>query len=418
MSRLVDRRQWSKNKSTVNRQRFIRRFKSQIKKAVSDQLNKRSVTDLDNGENVSIPSRDTREPTFRSGQGGVRERIYPGNKEFVSGDRIKRPLNGESRGQGRRASDSGEGEDEFKFELSRDEYIDLLFEDLELPNLDIAQLRKTEQFRTVRAGYKTDGVPATLNIVRSLRGALARRMAMSGEARRELRELEEKAEQHQEEDDSETRALRARIEALRASIAKVPFIDTFDLRFNAFVRQPVPTTQAVMFCLMDVSGSMDQSTKDMAKRFFLLLYLFLTKTYKNVQVVFIRHHTQAKEVDEKEFFYSQETGGTVVSSALKLMDEIVRARYSPQLWNIYAAQASDGDNWGDDSPLCQDLLAKAILPIVRYYAYIEITKRNHQSLWEHYAELTPQFRNFAMQQIEEAGDIYPIFRELFKRQKA
>ena len=417
MSRLVDRRQWSKNKSTVNRQRFIRRFKSQIKKAVSDQLNKRSVTDLDNGENVSIPSRDTREPTFRSGQGGVRERIYPGNKEFVSGDRIKRPLNGEARGQGRRASDSGEGEDEFRFELSRDEYIDLLFEDLELPNLDIAQLRKTEQFRTVRAGFKTDGVPATLNIVRSLRGALARRVALSGESRRELRELEEQAEQPPT-DPAEQEALRARIELLRERIAQVPFIDTFDLRFNAFVKQPVPTTQAVMFCLMDVSGSMDQATKDMAKRFFLLLYLFLTKTYKNVQVVFIRHHTQAKEVDEKEFFYSQETGGTVVSSALKLMEEIVRARYSPQLWNIYAAQASDGDNWGDDSPICQELLAKSILPQVRYYAYIEITKRNHQSLWEHYAELLPQYRNFAMQQIEEASDIYPVFRELFKRQKA
>ncbi|MFN4291513.1 MAG: YeaH/YhbH family protein [Permianibacter sp.] len=417
MSRLVDRRQWSKNKSTVNRQRFIRRFKNQIKKAVSEQLNKRSVTDLDNGENVSIPSRDTREPTFRSGQGGVRERIYPGNKEFVSGDRIKRPLNGEARGQGRRASDSGEGEDEFRFELSRDEYIDLLFEDLELPNLDIAQLRKTEQFRTVRAGFKTDGVPATLNIVRSLRGALARRVALSGESRRELRELEEQAEQP-EIDPAEQEALRSRIEMLRERIAKVPFIDTFDLRFNAFVKQPVPTTQAVMFCLMDVSGSMDQATKDMAKRFFLLLYLFLTKTYKNVQVVFIRHHTQAKEVDEKEFFYSQETGGTVVSSALKLMEEIVRARYSPQLWNIYAAQASDGDNWGDDSPICQELLAKSILPQVRYYAYIEITKRNHQSLWEHYAELLPQYRNFAMQQIEEASDIYPVFRELFKRQKA
>jgi len=418
VSRLVDRRQWSKNKSTVNRQRFIRRFKSQIKKAVAEQINKRSVTDLDTGEKVSIPSKDTREPTFRSGQGGVRERIYPGNKEFVSGDKIKRPLNGEARGQGRRASDQGEGEDEFRFELSREEYLDLLFEDLELPNLDIAQLRKTEQYRTVRAGYKTSGVPATLNIVRSLRGALARRMAMTGSARAELRELEEKADEHSEDDDSETRALRARIETLRVSIAKVPFIDTFDLRFNAFIKQPVPTTQAVMFCLMDVSGSMDQATKDMAKRFFLLLYLFLTKTYKNVQIVFIRHHTQAKEVDEKEFFYSQETGGTVVSSALKLMDEIVRARYSPQLWNIYAAQASDGDNWGDDSPVCQDLLAKFILPQVRYYSYIEITKRNHQSLWEHYAELTPQFHNFAMQQIEEADDIYPVFRELFKRQKA
>jgi len=417
VSRLVDRRQWSKGKSTVNRQRFIRRFKSQIKKAVSDQLNKRSVTDLDTGESVSIPSRDTREPTFRSGQGGVRERIYPGNKEFVSGDRVKRPLNGEARGQGRRASDQGEGEDEFRFELSRNEYLDLLFEDLELPNLDIAQLRKTEQFRTVRAGFKTNGVPATLNIVRSLRGALARRMAMSGESRRELRELEEVVEQD-EVSESERHALRARIEALRERIAKVPFIDTFDLRFNAFIKQPVPTTQAVMFCLMDVSGSMDQATKDMAKRFFLLLYLFLTKTYKNVQVVFIRHHTQAKEVDEKEFFYSQETGGTVVSSALKLMEETIQARYSPQLWNIYAAQASDGDNWGDDSPVCQELLSNAILPQVRYYAYIEITKRNHQSLWEHYAELQPQFRNFAMQQIEEPTDIYPIFRDLFKRQRA
>ena len=89
----------------------------------------------------------------------------------------------------------------------------------------------------------------------------------------------------------------------------------------------------------------------MAKRFYILLYLFLSRTYKNVDVVYIRHHTQAKEVDEHEFFYSQETGGTIVSSALKLMDEVVQARYDPAQWNIYAAQASDGDNWADDSPL-------------------------------------------------------------------
>ena len=107
MSRLIDRRQWSKGKSTVNRQRFLRRYKSQIKKAISEQINKRSVTDLDSGENISIPSRDIREPTFRNGDGGVRERVYPGNKEFVTGDRVKRPLSGEGKGQGRRASDSG-----------------------------------------------------------------------------------------------------------------------------------------------------------------------------------------------------------------------------------------------------------------------------------------------------------------------
>lgn len=420
MSRLVDRRQWSKGKSTVNRQRFIRRFKTQIKKAISEQINKRSVTDVDSGENVSIPGRDIGEPTFRTGQGGRRERIYPGNKEFTTGDTIKRPAGGGGGGGGRRASDHGEGSDEFRFELSREEYLDLLFEDLELPNLEQNQLRKIEQFKTVRAGYRSDGVPTNLNIIRSLRGAIARRTALTGSARRELAELQTALDEREREGQGgrESEEMKARIEALRERIRKVPFIDTFDLRFNAFQKIPKPTSQAVMFCLMDVSGSMDQATKDMAKRFYLLLYMFLTKTYRDVEVVFIRHHTQAKEVDEKEFFYSQETGGTVVSSALKLMHEIVVARYSPEVWNIYAAQASDGDNWGDDSPICEEILARDLLPLVRYYAYIEISKRNHQSLWEHYASLAESHPNFAMQQIQEAGDIYPVFRELFKRQRA
>ncbi len=421
MSQLIDRRPMSKGKSTVNRQRFIRRYKSQIKKAISDQINQRSVTDVDSGENISIPSKDIREPTFRSGQGGIHERIHPGNKEFVAGDKIKKPLNGQGQGQGRRASDHGEGEDEFRFELSREEYMDLLFEDLELPRLQQNSLKRLTQFKTVRAGYKTDGVPTNLNIIRSMKGAMARRLAMSGEARRELREAESalmRRHGDDSDDDEETKVLRGRIDELRQRIARVPFIDTIDLRFNNYIKQPLPTSQAVMFCLMDVSGSMDQPTKDMAKRFFLLLYLFLTKNYKNVEVVFIRHHTQAKEVDEKEFFYSQETGGTVVSSALKLMDEIVKSRYSPTVWNIYAAQASDGDNWGDDSPVCQEILDRDLLPVLRYFCYIEITQRQHQSLWEHYSTLGERHPNFALQQISEVSDIYPVFRELFKRQKA
>lgn len=171
-----------------------------------------------------------------------------------------------------------------------------------------------------------------------------------------------------------------------------------------------------MFCLMDVSGSMDQVTKDMAKRFYILLYLFLSRTYKNVGVVYIRHHTQAKEVDEHEFFYSQETGGTIVSSALTLMEEVIKERYDPNQWNIYAAQASDGDNWADDSPLCHDLLASHLLPLVRYYSYIEITRRAHQTLWREYEDLQARFDNFAMQHIRDQEDIYPVFRELFQRQ--
>ena len=212
--------------------------------------------------------------------------------------------------------------------------------------------------------------------------------------------------------------LRREAELLRQKIAAVPFIDSFDLRFRNFAKRPEPTSKAVMFCLMDVSGSMDQATKDMAKRFYILLYMFLSRSYKNVEVVYIRHHTQAKEVDEHEFFYSQETGGTIVSSALKHMNEIVKDRYNPQEWNIYAAQASDGDNWADDSPQCAQILAEELLPLVRYYAYIEITQRPHQSLWMEYEKLMATFDNFAIQPIRQISDIYPVFRELFKKQAA
>jgi uncharacterized sporulation protein YeaH/YhbH (DUF444 family) len=418
MAYLIDRRPNARNKSTVNRQRFLRRYKTQIKKAISEQISKRSITDIDGGESVSIPTRDISEPTFRSDQGGVKEGIYPGNKDFVQGDRIKRPLN-QGGGKGRRASDSGEGEDEFVFEVSRDEYLDLLFDQLELPNLQKNQLRKMTRSKTVRAGYTNDGVPTNINIVRSLRSALSRRIAMGAEPRRRLQEFEAELLALQQEiggDESRRLELLQDIETLRSRIRKIPFIDTFDLRFNNYVQRPEPTSQPVMFCLMDVSGSMDQDTMDIAKRFYILLYLFLTRSYRDVDVVYIRHHTQAREVDEEEFFYSRETGGTIVSSALELTRDIIAQRYPPTDWNIYAAQASDGDNWNDDSPVCEQILAKQLLPELRYYAYVEITKRDHQSLWEHYTRLLDSHDNFAMQHIREHEDIYPVFRELFSKQ--
>jgi hypothetical protein len=418
MAQLIDRRPNSKGKSTVNRQRFLRRYKKQIKEAISEQISKRSITDIDSGESVSIPTRDISEPTFRKDKGGVQEGVYPGNKEFAQGDRIKRPAGG-GQGQGRRASDSGEGEDEFSFEISQDEYLDMLFDDLELPNLKKNQLRKMTRSKTVRAGFTNDGVPTNINIVRSLRSALSRRVAMGAEPRRRLHELEAELEALQQTvgvDEARSLELQEEIEALRLRLRKIPFIDTFDLRFNNYVQRPEPTAQAVMFCLMDVSGSMDRETKDVAKRFYILLYLFLTRSYRDVDVVYIRHHTRAKEVDEEEFFYSRETGGTIVSSALEMTRDIIAQRYPPGDWNIYAAQASDGDNWNDDSPHCQQLLAKALLPQLRYYAYVEITRRDHQGLWEHYARLLDGHENFAMQQIREPADIYPVFREFFRKQ--
>ncbi len=400
----------------------MRRYKKQIKEAVSDAISNRSVTDITSGEEVTIPKRDISEPIFHQGQGGKRERVHPGNDQFTPGDRIARPPQGQGGGSGDGdASDQGEGEDDFVFSISKDEYLDILFEDLELPNLRETQLDKLVQYKTHRAGFCQDGVPTNIDIVRSLKGSLARRIAMTAGKKRRLSELEAALAEALADSPTDTalvKTLEKEIEALNKQISAVPFIDTFDLRYRNFEKRPHPTSKAVMFCLMDVSGSMDQATKDIAKRFYILLYLFLTRTYSDIEVVYIRHHTQAKEVDEQEFFYSQETGGTIVSSALKLMHEIVKERYDAAQWNIYAAQASDGDNWADDSPNCTEILKNQLLQSVRYYAYIEITQRNHQSLWREYDALAKQYDNFALEHIQAVEDIYPVFRQLFHKNRA
>lgn len=422
MAHFIDRRLNGKNKSAVNRQRFMRRYKQQIKKAVTDAVNQRSIQDLDSGESISIPSRDITEPFFHQGEGGDRTRVLPGNDQFSPGDRIERPQGGGSGGSGEGdASNSGEGTDSFQFEISKDEYLDILFDDLELPNLQENSTDRMIDFKTIRAGFTNDGVPSNINIVRSLQNSLLRRTAMSAGKKRQLHELEEqiaKLRESPKENEAEILILEKEADELRERIRKVPFIDTFDLKFNAYVKQPIPNSQAVMFCLMDVSGSMDQATKDMAKRFYLLLYLFLTRNYERIEIVFIRHHTQAKEVDEQEFFYSQETGGTIVSSALKLMKQIIAERYPEDQWNIYAAQASDGDNWADDSPVCRTLLDRDILPFIRNFFYIEITARAHQTLWREYESLAQQHLNFDLQHIRKPEDIFPVFREFFRKEVA
>lgn len=415
MSQIIDRRLNPKHKSAVNRQRFLKRFRAQIRKAVADAIDGRSVTDIDSGEKITIPAKDLSEPFFHHGPGGRREIVHPGNKDFITGDRIPRPKEGA--GQGSRASNQGEGLDDFVFELSRDEFLEFFFEDLELPDLVKTRLAQEAAHKSIPAGFSKDGVPPNLHVVRSLREAYARRIALTAGKRRRLRELEAELQARLEQGTSEEDLLELRqeIERLKAKIEAVPFLDTLDLRYRNRIQVPKPTTQAVMFCLMDVSGSMDQYKKSLAKRFFLLLYLFLARNYERTDVVFIRHHTVAKEVDEEEFFYSRETGGTVVSSALELMIEIMRQRYPYQDWNLYAAQASDGDNWPEDSGNCGRLLDEEILPYLQYYAYIEIDNEYPLGLWQEYEKIARRWPNFAMQAIDEPADIYPVFRELFKR---
>ncbi|MGI9261350.1 MAG: YeaH/YhbH family protein [Woeseiaceae bacterium] len=412
---IIDRRQQGKQKSAVNRQRFLKRFRKHIKEAVTDAVSKRSITDMERGEEISIPKKDIAEPIFRQGSGGKQRRVLPGNKEFIRGDRIDRPKGGDGGGGGK-ASNQGEGMDEFVFELNQQEFLDFMFEDLELPNLVRKQLKDSDSYKLVKGGYQREGIPARLNVVQSLKGAKARRIALGGAIRREIKSLEEVLEALDDKDSEEGREISDKLERAQRRLNQIPFLDDFDLRYNNMIQQPVPTTSAVMFCLMDVSGSMTQDIKDLAKRFFVLLHLFLKRHYDKTEVVFIRHHTKADEVDEEEFFYSRETGGTVVSSALELMKTIVQERYPTDSWNIYAAQASDGENWADDSPKCRDLLVKSLLPLVQYYAYVEISSGKEQELWQTYNEIPEHFPDrFAMRVVKEPADIFPVFRDLFER---
>ena len=420
LQQIIDRRLAGKNKSIGNRERFLRRHKDQIREAVKRAVDGRGIRDMAQGEDIHIPKRDIAEPVFGHGQGGKREMVHPGNQDYVRGDRIERPKGGAGGGGGGQASDSGEGDDDFVFHLSKEEFMQVFFDDLALPNLTRTTLAETPEYKTHRAGYSSDGTPNNLHVVRSMRGAIGRRIALGSESRRELRRLEEQLAElkaHPNGHAIEIAALEKEIEALRTRLGRIPYLDPMDLRYRSRVRVPVPTSKAVMFCLMDVSGSMDEARKDLAKRFFILLYLFLTRHYERIDIVFIRHHTQAQEVDEQNFFHSTETGGTVVSSALVLMEEVAKARYPTSEWNIYGAQASDGDNWHHDSGRCRELLQNNILPLCRYFAYVQVAEEE-QNLWDEYAALAAESKDFAIRKVTEASQIYPVFRDLFKKEGA
>jgi hypothetical protein len=426
---IIDRRPNPKGKSLANRQRFIERAKHEVKDAIADALKRRKLGESEGGEKVSIPTRGITEPTLRpASRGGKREYVVPGNKKFVAGDHIERPQSGGGGGGRGQASpdDSGE-QDAFEFMLSKEEFLDLLFEDLELPNLVKTKLKTSEATQLTRAGYSMDGTPANFSIRRTMRNSLARRISLNRPSPADLEAMERQLKAAEEADDAEGAAqARQDLEAARLRARRFAYIDPVDVRYNRFERIPKPNTQAVMFCLMDVSGSMTEAMKDLAKRFFLLLHVFLTRRYKTVDLVFIRHTSNAQEVDEDTFFHSRETGGTIVSTALEEMLRVVRARYNPENWNIYAAQASDGDNYSEDSDRCSQLLGGEILPLSQYFAYIEVgaeaTLRHGfpsppTDLWRTYAAIAPQHENFAMRKVADPSQIYPVFHDLFAKDR-
>jgi len=414
---IVDRRLNPGSKSLENRQRFLRRAKALVQGAVKKTSEGRDIKDVLEGGEVSIPLDGMHEPRFRT-EGGTRDRVLPGNKKFVEGDILPRP----DGGRGGRGSQPGEGdsEDDFRFVLSRDEFVDLFLDDLELPDLAKRKLAEAESEGLQRAGYSTSGSPANISISRTVQLALARRVALRRPRPEAIARLE--AELASCEDEARRAELIAEIGALKAKAKRIPFIDPIDIRFRRFETVPKPVAQAVMFCLMDVSGSMSEHMKDLAKRFYMLLYVFLTRRYRHVEIVFIRHTDRAEEVDEETFFRGPASGGTLVSSALQAMSDIVKSRFRPADWNIYAAQASDGDNSIADSALTGRLLTDHILPVSQFFAYLEVGEASgssfempDSSLWTLYQRLRADGHPLSMRKVNERSQIFPVFHDLFQR---
>ncbi|WP_298958623.1 YeaH/YhbH family protein [uncultured Methylobacterium sp.] len=425
---IIDRRLNPGGKSLANRQRFLRRVRDVAQRAVREAARDGDIRDLGKDGNVTVPADGVREPKFSRAPGtGIQDHILPGNKTYVEGDTIERPPGGSGGGGGGQAGDGGEGgEDSFRFVLTREEFLELFLDDLELPDLAKRRLAVVETEALRRAGYTVTGSPANLALTRTLRNSLSRRIALKRPKADEMAVLEAELRALEAEDPDAPALveLRAEVERLRTRSQRIPYVDPIDLRYRRFEPYPRPVAQAVMFCLMDVSGSMTEHMKDLAKRFYILLHIFLVRRYKHVEIVFIRHTDHAKEVDEETFFGSRETGGTLVSSALVEMKRIVAERYNPEDWNIYAAQASDGDNVSSDGPTSQNLLRSAILPACQYFAYLEVGDEggpragfveHRTTLWRTYEPVSKGDSTLAMRKVNHRRDIYPVFRELFSR---
>lgn len=371
---IIDKRTSGKNKSVGNRQRFIKRYKNKIRRQVDDISTSRGITDAMKDRKIVID--DVDEPAFQiDRKRGDQSIIHSGNETFKKGDKIPKPQEGKGRGTG--GSDSGDGFDEFTFTLSKDEFLDLYFHDMELPDFIKESLTGTTKLKWKRHGYSKDGIPSRLDLKKTLKQSLARRIA--------------------------TKSKR--------------FLDNVDMRYKHFTKQPFPIRKAVMFCLMDVSASMGKREKELAKKFFLLLYLFLHTAYEAVEIRFVRHTHEAAEVSEKEFFYGTETGGTVVSAGLQLVNEIIDSQIDLEATNVYVSQASDGDNFGYDNDRTISLLNE-LLNKVQQFTYIQVDSgyAPRDSIYELYS--TVEARNLSIARVEEDKEIYPTLRKLFEKESS
>lgn len=376
-----------RDRSAEDRRRHRQLVEDSIKKNIGSIIAEESIIGKSKDKIIKVPIRGIKEYQFIYGEN--RPGVVAGTGQEKRGDLLKGRYNANGSGAGDGAG-SAEGDDVYETDITLEDLIQYLFEDLELPNMERKKFSYVETERsTKRWGIQRKGIPPRLARKRSMQEKIKRQKSMQ----RFYREMGMEAEETE----------------------RFPFHEE-DLRYQRVKEEKRPQSNAVVICMMDNSGSMYQNKKYLARSFFFLLYQFVKYRYIYVELVFINHTTVAKEVDEDEFFHRGESGGTFISSAYAKALEVISERYNPEIWNIYAFHCSDGDNWNSDIPRAiskaQELCSQCNL-----FGYGEISENSTQ-FYKPEQTMLDQFEsqiktdNFVAVSIDSKEEIWPAFRKL------
>jgi len=442
---IVDKRNIGRDRTVENRQRFLKRIRQTIKDQLPDIIAKRSLKDIgSSGADIKVNRKTIGEPTIHGAPGGTVDRVAPGNDTYVVGDMVPKPYG--SRGRNGREAGEGESEDDFIVEISRDEFLKYFFEDLELPHMIANELAKSRETKRENAGFTSDGPPARLNVLRSYKQSLARKLPLRSSLLKEIEKTEQELAVYENPaagrnnfgiDEAQRLQitcaileLQIKLDDLKHRLEYIPLFEEMDLRYRAVVSKDVPSTHATMIMIMDNSGSMQEREKTIARKFFWLLYSFLIRQYDEIELRFVSHTDEAEEMNEEEFFTTTISGGTLVSTALDLTAQIINEDLIPGT-NVYVAQVSDGDNFSTDNGTCAEILEDDILPKVRYFAYVQVDDYHEhddpqdvtlsalmdisKGLWKAYTQVMGVNPKLQAKRVHQERDIYPVFRAMFQK---
>jgi len=370
------------DRSAGDRARHRSKVRESIRENITDIIAEESIIGQDRGRVIKVPIRGIRE--YRFVYGDNEPGVGQGNGDTAEGQVVGK-ARGDGQGDGDRAGDRP-GVDYYETDVTLDELVEIMFEDLELPDLERKQLRQLDSFRlSKRKGHRRVGIRSRLDKPRTVRERARRKLAARGRG--------------------------------TTAAQRFPYHDD-DLVYRHVTTDVRQESNAVVFCLMDTSGSMDTMKKYLARSFFFLLYQFICTKYQNVEIVFVAHHTEAREVSEEEFFHKGESGGTFISSAYGKTLEIIRDRYHPSLWNVYAFHCSDGDNFDSDNATALRT-AQELTEICNLFGYGEIkplgSRYYESSMLNIFRRL--EAGNFHTVLIEQKSDVWPSFKAFLSKDR-